>query len=972
MPLNPQQELELLRLRKKKSLSMQNTIQSQDVQEEQKLDDAGTADISSKPDDLSFGTQAAGRGVADMIGGPVDLATLGINAVTGLANKIPGVNIPQIKKPIGGSDFIAESVGNVAETAGYPMVNPDELTGANKFKYNTMRFGAGAGMSGIGAASQIGKVANAADDIVNMTRSQKFGKAFVDPYTKNTGMQVANDIMSGIGAGAGYTAAENLAPESPLAQAMATILGGGVSSVGTNAILSGAASTGKKIASSAGQTGIPVGKLSRDVELPDGSMEERKTVGDAASLFKMIASDPEKASANIRNMNQMADESNMTRLTPGVASDDVGLGAAEVRLRTQNPRAYQERDQKIRTEISDQMNSLRDPNADVTDPQDFSRQEIDRQIGDVKLKADEAQRRLMEGKQRSTDIDRETEGLIEPVTSQRGRAGESSKLLDQQIGSEGALGQRTKIKNQKFEEAAGDEIADVTPIAASLKKVDDEVNKLGFENSGIPKDFVNKIRAAIPDPEKPTGGYHDIAAKDVVREPKQIKLKDISRVRRDVSSAITRARRAGNYDLADNLQTLKTDINGMIDELAPFEDAQKYYREEYAPFFAQGYGKKYRDTIQRADERIDSADPGRIADIFLNGTADAAKDLKKIVDIAPSPEEASNAVRNYMAADLATRIGDKASPRTIANWIKNRSAQLNEFPEIKKEFENLQRKVGSQEQKKDELQILITQLSNEASRAERGVSETRRRIEKGVLGTIANQDPDKYVASIMGSKDRLKKIDEFQKLAGNNQEAKDGFKRAMTDYILKETEGSNVKLTNNDSGPIQRSYLKNLMDENEDALAKVYTPDQMNTIRRAQKWLEQYGNLERRATTGSDTAQKMAESGGQVNKENLMTMAETAFRVKYGVLKAGGIMKTIKGAAALLPDSRAAKADRLIAKAMIDPELAAHLLDTPTREVGSVKWNKRLSYLLGAEAAGRESSDEDENDGNSQLTLDNN
>ncbi len=920
---------------------LENTIAMKKATEEQKVD---------VPTDLAV-SQGMYRGLgADLLGAPVDITTMALNAGSGLLNKIPGVNIPSIQKPVGGSDWIAEKASSGAEAVGYPVFDPSQVEGSDKFAYNVARFGSGAGAGGLALAGRAAKAGQAAQNV------GKVESALIAPYQQNAGRQVVDDVVAGAGAGAGFDTAENIAPDSPLAQIVGTILGGGGASVGSRVAESGARSVGRGVVKSIPGKGLLPDSVKDNVEfynqrLPDGSVEPRQTVEDAALMIQKLSTDPKKASQSIKQSIGEADEVNQTRLTSGVASDDVGLGSFENYQRTKNARPFMERDQKIRTDVSESVNNLRNPDADIEAPQRLAKKEAEFQIGEAEGQAKLARKNLSEAELERTNIDRQVEDVTEPFLAQKGRKAEASTALDEQIGPEGALGERTKLKNTKFEEAAGDDVADISPIADSIKKVESEINTLGFENTGLPADFVKKIRKAIPEEIKDTSGGLGIGGKEP-KKVKEIKLKDVALVRRDISSAITRAKRAGNFDLVDNLSTLKKDINSMIDETASFDDAQKYYREEYAPFFAEGYGKKYRDTVQRGDG-VGVSDPGKIADIFLNGTPNAAADLKRIVDIAPDNNAANNAVERYMAADFASSIGNNPSPRTIANWMKNRSSQLDQFPEIKNKFKDLQRKIGSKELEKDQLKLKIDDLSDEFRKAEKNIDETKRRINRGVFGSLINNDPDRYVKTIMSGDDRLQKIDEVNKLIGKNEQAKEGFKRAVTEDLLQKIEGTDVKSVDNSAGPVLYNKIKKVMDENGEALAKVYSPKEMNALRRSQKILSQYGNLNRRATVGSDTAQKM------VNQQYMDAM-ETFFRIQYGVLKAGGIMRTIKGAARLLPEGRVSKADRLVSRAMLDPEVAVHLLDSKPSQIGTAKWNKKLTQVLAGGAGIRESIDGDD------------
>ena len=987
MPLTPQQELEYLRLKKRKALASQSTMGEQQTatpqvpqqpvytaenpmpgaeirpplgdtqwyemgdefwanQQQPETDELSTQYLSphlaipTNQDALAITGQAAGRGVADLMGAPVDISSMIVNAISGLSNYALGTEIDPIQKPFAGSDYFADMATPAFEAAGYPVQDPEALEGTDRAAYNMVRFGTGAGAGGITSATRAAGM---------IPKTSKVGSAMDDMYSAAPVRQVVDDVATGAGAGLGVTAAEDT--ETPLDDLVLGILGGAAASKGTRA------------AESAVKAPFNAAVNNANVSLPGGMTEKRKNVDSAAELMQSLATDPQAASANIKRSLQDTTEAGMTPLTTGLAADDVGLGAAESYLRNKQSRPYLERDQAIRTDVSKSVENLKDETADITAPQTAAKTEAQRQITEAEDIRDVSQQKVREAEQEAVDVERQTEELISPVTTQRGRKAEASKELDQQIGQdEGALGQRTKVKNEKFEEAAGDDTASIEPIADSLKKVESEVNALGgFEASGIPQGFINRVNKMLPKMEKQeTGGVDVVTGKKLTEEVNvggtgEAKLKDISKVRAEINTAIGRAETAGNFDLSKNLKTLKSDINEMIDDTLSFEDAQKYYREEYAPFFTQGYGKEFRDTVQKTSERTGKADAGKIADIFLSGTPDAAADLKKIVDIAPDAKKAEAAVERYMAADLASKVGADASPRVIANWIKDRSAQLDQFPEVKAKFESLQKKAGSMEAEKDSLRAQIRNLSDEFKRNEKNVVATQRRIEKGVLGTLINKDPDKYVKSIMGGDDRLQKIDEAKKLIKGNEQAEKGFKRAVTEYLISTVKGKGTagKLVDDAEGPISAAKISKIMEDNGEALAEIYSGKEMNVLRRAQKMLESYGNVNRRASFGSDTTEKI-----QQGKQRIVDALEAGLKLKYGVLKGGGIMRSMKLAARSLP-GKDDKVDEIVAKAMLDPELAIHLLDTPVKQVNSAQWNKKLNLLLGVSAAARENVDVD-------------
>lgn len=897
---------------KKAEIAMQEAQTPMSNINPQYLDAPTTIPIPTNMDALALTGQGIGKGAADLAGMFGDIPMMVINGISGLADiPIEAAGFAPTMKLTGptASDTISNIFGDVAQSAGYPVQDPNQLEGSDRYNYNAARFGSSGAVGGAASAFQASRLANAGQELGMFTKAYGGNNA-------QKARQVLDDTIMGIGSGVGSTSVED--SDSPLAQFTGTIAGGAL------------ASTGSRVAESMATKPFRAVETRLPVKLPNGTTESKQTVRDSAKLIQTLATNPQKASAKIKEMNALAGETGMTKPTTGMAADDVGLGAVEVGNRTTDPRAYMERDQAIKTDVSKSVNDMVDKNADITAPQLLARKEADRLKQEAVAASDVAQSKLSQKELEKQALQNEMSDTVQPVLAERGNKAEASTKLDEQFTA--AKEERGAAVNEEYSAAYKGKTVDVKPIRKSIEKINNSINELGFENTGVPKEFDQKIKSLIDNKDG------------------MVDAEDLGKIRGRISVAADKATKAGNTDLADNLKTLKADITKTLDTQIPESKiANKNYAENYAPFFKEGTGGKVAGMKRKATDSAPykSSDTARF---FLDGTPESASDLKKIIDIAPSPADAEGAVQQYLTADLAHKLGNNPSPRSVANWLKDNSAQLDQFPAIKDKFVKLQKTMGSQAGKSDVMKIEIDRLHNEFKRAEGDILKTERRVNKGVLGTLINNDPDRYVKNIMSGDDRLQKLDEVNKLIGNNKQAKDGLKRAVTEHILDTVTGTNVKAVDNAEGPIVYNQIAKVMKSNEDALAKVYSPSEMSTLRRAQKILGSYGNLERRSLSGSDTVQKAKTEG--------MVAGLTAFlRYKVGVLRAGGLMKTIKDAAALLPDGRIAKAERLVSQAMFDPELASHLLDTKVKDYGTVGWNKRLNQLLAVGAAARENVD---------------
>jgi hypothetical protein len=135
-------------------------------------------------------------------------------------------------------------------------------------------------------------------------------------------------------------------------------------------------------------------------------------------------------------------------------------------------------------------------------------------------------------------------------------------------------------------------------------------------------------------------------------------------------------------------------------------------------------------------------------------------------------------------------------------------------------------------------------------------------------------------------------------------------------------------------------------DHRDTTLPHIYSGEEMRAMEAAHNFLAPFRNLETRGSTfGVDSAQA---------NQNAWRMLEATLRIKYGMLKGGGITRTLKTIAATLPGNDKS-VNRILMQMQFDPELASHLLLRDVAEVDTPMWSKKLFQLMGAEEAARES-----------------
>jgi hypothetical protein len=78
---------------------------------------------------------------------------------------------------------------------------------------------------------------------------------------------------------------------------------------------------------------------------------------------------------------------------------------------------------------------------------------------------------------------------------------------------------------------------------------------------------------------------------------------------------------------------------------------------------------------------------------------------------------------------------------------------------------------------------------------------------------------------------------------------------------------------------------------------------------------------------------------------------DIVLRLAYGALQGSSKSRAYKLLSDQLPETTAA-ANELLKRSMLDPDVARHLLELPTKPAGIATWNKKLNRLMGwADAA---------------------
>jgi hypothetical protein len=327
---------------------------------------------------LTIGTQAVGRGVADVMGLPFDISTgavnLGLAGIDNLAEFVMGENAPGAldyrfpPSPLG-SDSIASTVGGAVESAGVDLVDKTEMTPGERIGYEASRFGTAGLVSGAGMAKMAPGVAQRAAvqrasgaKPSGMDNMLEFGTA---PYTAAPGRVIAGDTAAGLGAGVGVELTDqNISDESewkPIATALSALFGAGIGAGGASLAIDGLP---KLISGPA--------SLRKEWDLPlpqDGSGPISQRVADAtARVAQGMAVNLPKARTTLAENLASFPSPGAPKPSPMAMTEDLGLRGLERNFRASGDPALSARleaqDQGAMDYATERLLSILDESAD--------------------------------------------------------------------------------------------------------------------------------------------------------------------------------------------------------------------------------------------------------------------------------------------------------------------------------------------------------------------------------------------------------------------------------------------------------------------------------------------------------------------------------------------------------------------------------------------------------------------------------
>ena len=619
------------------------------------------------------------------------------------------------------------------------------------------------------------------------------------------------------------------------------------------------------------------------------------------------------------------------------------------------------------------------------------------QRGNEELSARDAE--IAATKDRATQAGQAEADLGAEVAARRGGETAASENLAAAADDAKAVDEAYKAGLYREAESLGKDVpVDPIPFAEDARAIKTEISRLAAQDSSL-----NNVLDDLDRLAKPIDG----SVLDGAEPPADLKLADLIAMRPRLSQAREAAVRLKRGDVTERIDRINGAIKGEIDSLAEagdeaavaWQNAEANFRDNFAPKYREGTGRQ----LDQAERSKNPTPPSAVAGKFLKpaaGGKEAAEDLNRILSGAESEAAGKSAARDYVLADVGKVVGaeGKINPSRLRNWIANRTGMFEALPDLKAEADQMLRdvvnkreastalqreldvKTAERKTRAAEIQKEIKAVEGAAKLSEgektRKVSDLVRQeaeleagIRKSAVSLFLDADPQTTVESVFKQRDPLGSMREIVGKLKGDKEALAGWKDAVAEHLLRKTLSVDTVRTLGDGQPVRGGALTKMLSDGRTmrALSQsgLFSPAEMNNLRRAHKMLENMQLKGVKATVGSPTAEL---------QEQVLNNLEGALLLSgHNAVTTGMVMKRFRTMLTFVPgtpEKRAQMATDLIHRSAFDPELAAYLLDSKPSDIRLPQWNRKLMRYLALAEAARESTEANDEEGGGPLKVD--
>lgn len=886
------------------------------------------------PPALARGTQAVGSGLRKLAFGLPDLAAGATNVAIAGADKASQVlGGPSIDFRFGqpSEAFASQVAVPAAEAVGFPLVDdPNKLPFKERVAFNVADYGT----QGLGAGALLNRLAQVTRTAAGARPTPTVGDTLLKPYRDRPGVAAAGDTVAGAGAGTALTASQAIPEDTRAAGGgsvgaiadLLAMLAGGTS----GGMLANMAADGPAAAARSFTRNMPARDIPLDTE---GNPVSRAVADRAGAFMQKEAGGQPRATDAARSIDTARNEfvgEGMPVPSSGLISENVGLENLDRGMRMKNPTPFQESDRRLHGAAMDQVGGVRPAGAN---PREFT----DTVENVATTRRAEAQGDVEHTQQYVNRVGTVRGAQAAEVEGFRGpRQDAAAAQVDRSLVDEGYFPARRE-KNRQFDEAPGrNEDLPADDLVATAQELRARNNALRPDEQ-LPTNVVQRLEALAPRMEEVDGQMVNVGGPGTARGG------DLADLRMPLADAERRARQSGNFDMADSIGRLRQQINRTIETAPGYADANRNYQQ-----FADTYRPNPGDPMSRFTRELDrepfdragvpqrgATPPSQTAGRFIQeGQPEKAAALRRGLDASPTAPQGVRAAGDYITGELANsgavRNGVLDTAR-VREWRTRNDSVLNAFPEARAEIDNILNRA----QRGD---ISAEEFGQRLQAAQARARDTERELNSGAFRSVVGKDPEHAVASIFGSGDPVRQMEQARSIVAGNPRAESALKAAVADWLHRKTVDIKPQAVGGGDEALNFARLTKTLRDNEQTLvAAGFTPDEMAALNRAQRLLAPLAKRAGQATVGSPTAE---------NNQMGERLLEVFYKTAYGGLKGGNMMRNTKLLLGMLGGRGTDPALTLVQRAMTDPELASILLTRNVAEAGSPAWNSRLAKHL--------------------------
>jgi len=813
----------------------------------------------------------AGRGIAEGVlniaGLPADL----INIAPMAANLIPGVDGvgPITDEPYFGStrlkrrlDMLNEGTANLFGVEA-PVAEPENI--GERF---ANRIG-----EEVGAASTVagGIIAKAGRMGVDAARnSNRFARMFLEPAAVNPAKFAGKEMAVATAAGQGAALANEVYPDSAIADLIGAVGGAGAFGIGTHV----------------GVRGLEIIQaLTRNKSYADDVT--REAAADAPAAGAGLKAPPGGEINTDELVAAIGGGPRIANTIPGYQESladrtgNAGLAALEYsrQSRPDSVGVFAERRKQNTAAVDAAINR----SAPVGQPGAFSSELATRR--DIKL--DEATQATQAAE---ADFERASRGLVDELTGEGRGANIRAALEDASTAARAIVSEAWKPLNESAQQI------DVAPLAESFKTVDEglsvaERRRFQPEEATIPAELAE-------------GGVQP--------------LREVTGLRSALTDAAREAATAGRSGEARIINQHIDALDKYLEEAVPVDlrsqyDAARAARRDVADRFERPQ-TAIAQTLARQEGQYRQPDSA-VAGKFVQSDEGKIADFEALMREAGSDDRVQTAVRDQILADVRKR-GLLHKPDALDDYLRQYGTVFNKFPALKTELGNagaVRRQLATAEEA--ETSVLSQFGEKGKSAVAKYLQYEDANAERAMKGIMANKEPGKA-------------IDELLTFVEDQPAAVEGARKVFWD-ILQKSSRSGGETTRTIAGdqPWLPNKLKGFLDDPaKQAVAERLwrdNPEHLENVRTIADALQHVDMRSRaRAPNTSGTAQGV----------NPLLTPEALQSRWYAYLSgriSGTFLLTSIGAVTArraVGRAREASVHRLIDEALDNPEVAAMLL----------------------------------------------